>query len=807
MANQSNTPPPKPARFLAKAGKWLISLISLGILGIAGGYLYLSQELPDIAVLKDVQFQVPLRIVTQDQKLIAEFGDKRRNPVPISDIPPLLIQAILATEDQRFYKHPGIDPIGLSRAVIRLLASGEKEEGGSTITMQVARNFFLTRKKDFSRKFKEILLAIKIDKELSKEKILELYLNKIYFGNRAYGVAAAAQVYYGKPLNQLTLAQYAMLAGLPKAPSMLNPIINPEAALKRREHVLSRMLQLHYIDTAQYAAANSEPVAAKYHGLTSEVNAPYLAEMVRSVLLAQYGSDIYTMGLIVTTTINSNLQETANRSLHDGLLAYSERHGYYGPEQNWGTPAETLSSSWQSKLAAVPEINGLLPAAVINVGPQSLQALLANGKIITIEWPGLSWARRVIDAKSNLFAANPLVASDIVKPGDLIRVRLDKEQWRLTQVPLVQGAEVAMNPHNGAILALSGGFSFNGSNFNRAIQAQRQPGSAFKPFLYSAALDKGLTLATVINDSPIVIDDASQEDEWRPKNDNRRFYGPTRLRYALSRSRNLVSIRLLDLIGIPFARDYVQRFGFSPSQLPETLSLALGSGSTTPLQLTEAYAVFANGGYKITPYFIDSISNTRQELLYKAHPPTACASCKSSDPALSDAKEETPAAPHVITAQNAYLITSAMQDVIKMGTGRQAAALHRRDLAGKTGTTNDQVDAWFAGFNPDLVMTVWVGFDNPQSLYEYGAEAALPIWIDFMQYALQHYPERSSPQPHGIVSLRINKETGLPASAADQNTLFELFEAGHVPSNTSTANPNGTVIPSAPSNSTVEELF
>ena len=767
-------------RIWALLGKLLILIVVFCLFMLAGGYFYVKQQLPDVDQLKNVQYQVPLRIFTQEGDLIAEYGNKRRIPITLDQVPSALIQAVLATEDRRFFQHPGFDPIGLIRAAFQVALTGKKTEGGSTITMQVARNFFLSRKKTYTRKIREILLAIKIDQQLSKEKILELYLNKIYLGNRAYGVAAAAQIYYGQPLKALTLPQLAMLAGLPKAPSASNPIANPQKALARRNHVLQRMYDAHYIDRATLEAARRVPITAQYHGLSQQVNAPYVAEMVRTTLLAQYGNDAYTMGLSVYTTLSNPLQQAAHQTMQAGLMAYSQRHGYRGTLDNLGTPNQSVLTEWQNQLAKWPDVAGTTVGAIINVDKTQATALLANGQTVLLPWNGLAWARPIINADRNFLGPKPKQVSDILKPGDVVRLQHTEQQWQLIQLPQVQGASVALDPSNGALLALVGGFSFEQSNFNRATQAKRQAGSAFKPFLYSAALDKGLTLASIINDAPIVMSDLSQEAAWRPKNDNRQFNGPTRLRYGLTHSRNLVSVRLLQLIGIEFARNYIHQFGFSWDELPDSLSLALGSGVVTPLQLTQAYAVFANGGYKITPYFIDHITlDQGKKLLYQADPALACPDC---DTAETNPLPPSHLAPRIISAQNAYLITNALQDVIKSGTGRLALRLHRHDLAGKTGTTNDQVDAWFAGFNHDIAFTTWVGFDNPKSLHEYGAQIALPIWVNFMRQALTDRPEHTLAQPTGIITMRIDQHTGLPVQPGQsRDSLFELFRTQYAP--------------------------
>ncbi|GAB4393154.1 MAG: penicillin-binding protein 1A [Gammaproteobacteria bacterium] len=758
---------------------WLWASLSLSLtacftFGIA--ILYLQSQLPSVAALDKVQLQVPLRIYTNDNKLIAVFGEKRRIPLNYDQIPKQLIDAVLATEDQRFFDHSGIDIRGLARAAVELIRTGTKSQGGSTITMQVARNFFLSRKKTFLRKINEVLLAIKIDNTLSKEKILELYLNKIYFGNRAYGVAAAAQVYYGKPLQQLTLAQYAMLAGLPKAPSRLNPLVNQEAALARRNHVLSRMHENHLINDDTYSKTIAEPLTARYHNPKITVEAPYVAEMVRQQLYERFGEVVYTSGLQVHTTIDSKLQLAANRSLRDGLIAYDHRHGFRKPTTRLG-----INSSRQEQLAAqatLSSVNDLIPAVVTQVNPRSIQVLLSDGSEIQISWQGLRWAKPYING--HYTGSAPQSAHQIVRVGDVVRVlQRSKDNWELAQVPKVNGALIALNPHNGAIKALVGGFDFQHSKFNRITQAERQAGSAFKPFIYSAALAKGFTLASVINDAPVVMDDPSLENLWRPENDSRRFYGPTRLREGLIHSRNLVSIRLLQSIGIPFAIDYIHQFGFNKSQLPNSYSLALGSATVTPLQLVTGYSTFANGGYKISPFTIDRISNAVGKTIYLANPPIACSTCKESNGDNSIPEEQQ--APAIITPQNAYLMSILLNDVIQHGTGHAAKQLHRKDIAGKTGTTNDKKDAWFVGFNSDLVTAVWVGFDKPDSIYEYGAQAALPIWIDFMRQALDGIAEHSPEEPEGLVSVRIDPRTGLRANAGQSDSFFEIFRQEHVP--------------------------
>lgn len=757
----------------------LISLSSLLLACVAGAvalYFYLQVNLPDVEVLKDIHLQVPLRVYTADGKLIAQFGAKRRIPVQLNQVPRHMINAVLATEDARFYKHPGVDFIGVARAALAVVVTGRKVQGASTITMQVARNFYLSREKTFSRKIREMLLALKIDKYLDKDKILELYLNKIYFGNRAYGVEAAAEVYYGKTLQQLTLAQMALLAGLPQAPSRNNPLRNPEAAIKRRDHVLDRMLELEFITKAEYQKAIHEPQTASYHSQRVEVSAPYVSEMVREAMVQEFGSGAYERGLSVYTTLRSPLQLAAQESLQQGLLAYDARHGYRRADKN-------LSSldpqTWLDELEKEPDIANLTAGAVVAIYPQAIGVLLATGQTITVEWDGLSWARERL--QEGYVGAAPESASDIVSEGDVVRVtRTSNGRWRLAEIPEVQGAIVSINPQDGAIFALSGGFDYAVSNFNRVIQAQRQPGSNFKPFIYSAALEKGFTLASIINDAPIVEHNATDDSVWRPMNDNLKFYGPTPLRVGLEQSRNLVSIRLLRAIRVSYAMKYVQRFGFDVNGLPHGLSLALGTASVTPMQLANGYAVFANGGYLVTPYFIRKIVDQHGETLYQADPAMACQACITSDSPPDELLPDRPA-PRVITAQNAYLMTQALRGVIQEGTGRAALALGRRDLAGKTGTTNDQVDAWFSGFNSGVVTTVWVGYDNMRSLREYGAEAALPIWVQYMRVALANMPEMTMPEPMDIVRVRIDPRTGLLASPSQRNARFEVFRKSDAP--------------------------
>lgn len=762
----------KKRRFLFR--KFLLTLLFLIFLAGCGFlllcYQYLESELPDVSKLKDTKLPIPMKIYTKDSKLLAEFGEIRSTPVSYEQIPPRLVQAVIATEDQNFFEHSGVDFAGLTRAAVELLMTGSKSQGGSTVTMQVARNFYLSREKTFARKFNEILLARKIDAELSKKEIMALYLNKIYLGNRAYGVSAAAYVYYGLPLNQLNLAQLATIAGLPKAPSSINPIANPVAAKKRRNHVLSRMYELGYISKQDYEEALKAPITATYHGPKVEVSAPYVAEMVRNSMVSTYGEEAYTRGFRVFTTIDSKDQVAANLALRQALLSYDRRHGYRGVEANLGKPEKSSLYEWREKLRAFPTMSGVKAAALISVEPRSAMAVLENGDIITIAASSVNWASR--DGARDL--------TQFLKAGDVVRVvsSTNGKNWEFSQVPKVQGALISINPNNGAIIALVGGFGYTNGNFNRAVQGARQPGSSFKPFIYSAALERGFTLASIFNDAPIVINDPSMDHPWRPQNDKGEYSGPMRLREALVRSRNLVSIRVLAATGLSYTINYASRFGFDLKKLPYGLSLALGTANLTPLELATGYAVFANGGYRVTPYLIDHISNETGETLYQAHPKMAC---PNSETVAVSTDSVNGCAPHVISSQNAFMMTTALQDVVRRGTGRGALVLNRNDLAGKTGTTNDKMDAWFAGFATDIVTVTWVGFDQPRSLNEYGAQAALPMWINFMDVALDSRPPRDLVQPSGITALLIDPRTGLKAYKNQNNAVIEYFLDNKVP--------------------------
>jgi penicillin-binding protein 1A len=765
----------KKITYFWRKGLWsLLSLFFLFLVGVSLLYLYTQSELPNVESLKTVKLQVPLRIYTKDGLLIQEYGEKRRIPLSFKQIPPTLVYALLATEDQRFFEHPGVDIFGLGRAAVRMIQTGTKSQGGSTITMQVARNFFLNRKKTFLRKFNEIMLAIKIDRELSKEKILELYLNQIYLGNRAYGVGAAAKIYYGKNLNELTVAQLAMIAGLPQAPSSHNPIINPKAALKRRAHVLERLLEENYISKPTYDEAMNEPITAKYHGTKLDVKAPYVAEMIRQSLYEHFGQDAYTNGYKVYTTISGKLQQSADQIVEEHLLAYDNRHGYRGPAGKISPDKLDSKKATQKALKNYPVISDLIPAVIKTVESQEAQALNVNGELVTIPWKGLSWARPAL--RKGWVGKSPSFAKQVVSPGDVVYLRFHKGEWQLSQDPQAEAALVALNPANGSIEALIGGFNFQRSKFNRVTQSTRQPGSSFKPFIFAAALNKGYTLATLVNDAPIVVKDPSQVDNiWRPHNDKYKFSGPTRLRVALTRSVNLVSIRILEDIGIDYAIDFATRFGFRKSSLPHALSLALGSLSVSPMDMTAAYAVFANGGYKVEPYLIDHITDSSGKILLQAKAAVVCHNCSDNNNKIDLS------APRAIPEDVAFLMNNVLQDVIQHGTGSYAKVLNRNDIAGKTGTTNQQIDAWFSGYSPDLVVTTWIGFDSPHPLHEYASRLALPVWIDFMKVALEGKPEQKLPQPGNVVEIGINPKNGLRAKQTQTNAITEYFRDINIP--------------------------
>ena len=755
----------------------LLAGAALGGLASFALYRYLESQLPDIEVLRDVRYQIPMSIYSRDGKLMAQYGEKKRSPVGFADVPRQAIHAFLAAEDDRFFEHPGVDYQGLLRAAFTFLRTGEKRQGGSTITMQVARNFFLSSEKTFFRKINEILLAIQIESKLPKQQILELYLNKIYFGHHAYGIDAAAQVYFGKHIDELSLSEMAMIAGLPKAPSSFNPITNPERALTRRDYVLKRMLKLQYIDDNQYQAAIAEPVTAKLHTPMVELNAPHVAEMVRAEMYQQYGDNAYINGYKVYTTIDSRLQIAAEKSLRLALHDYDERHGYRGPQRRIDLRKFREEKNWDEQLAAFPQIGDTVAGIVLAVSERFANVYLGAANRLELGWDGVKWARKYLteDAQGPV----PRSVKEVLKTGDIVRLRETGDgTWQLTQVPEADGALVSLDPAKGGIVALAGGFEYSRSKFNRVTQAQRQPGSGFKPILYAAALDAGFTPASVINDAPIIYYDPSVEGgAWRPQNYSGKFYGPTRLRVALVKSRNLVSIRLLRKIGLKKAIEAARQFGFGTEDLPRSLSLALGSGTATPLKMAQAYAVFANGGFRVDPYLIDRIQIQDGETLFQATPPVACPDCAGAS------GQQENVAPRVLSPQVHYMMNSMLQDVVREGTATRALQLGRSDLAGKTGTTNEQRDAWFNGYVPGLVAIAWLGFDSSKPLGdgETGGHAALPMWINFMQEALKDIPERVFPQPDGLTTARIDPATGMLAVPGSPRGLFEIFPSDRVP--------------------------
>jgi penicillin-binding protein 1A len=791
----------------------LVSSI-LGIAAVGITYLVFEPDLPDVETLHDVQMQVPLRVFSSDGRLLGIFGEKRRIPVTVEEMPDCMTQAFIAGEDARFYEHFGLDYQGISRAVWSLATTGEKTIGGSTITQQLARNFFLSNEKTFTRKIKEAFLALKIERELDKDTILELYLNKIFLGHRAYGVGAAAEVYYGRSPRQLSLAQCAMIAALPKAPSRINPITSPERALERRDYVLSRMLDLGYINQQEHDRAVREEDRAFYHGAIAEISAPYVAEMVRVQALKLLGSKAYTGGYRVYTTIDSRLQSAANLAVANGLEEYDQRHGFRGVEDHVDMTDRVSTSDWLDVLDPYRPVSGLEPGLVLEVEDEFALVFLRNGQTIALALEDMRWAAPFIDRDRKGKA--PEAVSDIMAPGDIVRARLHNDgNWRLGQLPEVESALVSLDPQTGDIKALVGGYDFARSKYNRVTQGRRQPGSSFKPFIYSAALNNCANVATLVNDAPVVFEDAELERTWKPQNFSEKFYGPTRLREAMVNSRNLVSIRLLQDNGIEYVRDYVTKFGFERDEIPANLSMSLGSASLTPLSMARGYAVFANGGYLVTPQYIRTISDMNGEVVYRTRPSVICENCDaveveqvtepevrktapefkplavnsgdspSYDGELPDEPEPpgSALAPQAITPQNAYLVRSMMMDVVRRGTGARAMELGRRDLAGKTGTTNEQRDAWFSGYNSHIVTSVWVGFDNhdPLGRRELGGRAALPVWIEYMRSALEGVEETVPEIPDGIARARIDPKSGLLAPLESEGTVMEVFEVGCMP--------------------------
>ncbi len=775
----------------------LLALLSAPLLGLSGLALYLSPALPDVETLRDVQLQTPLRIYSTDHKLIAEFGEMRRFPISFDQVPENFILAMLAAEDDNFLNHRGVDPKSLARAVGELISSGEIQTGGSTITMQVAKNYFLTSERVFSRKINEILLALQIERSLSKEEIFELYVNKIYLGNRAYGIEAAAHVYYGKPIAELPLAELAMIAGLPKAPSAFNPIANPTRAMSRRNWILQRMLGLGYIDRAAFDVAMEAPNTARNHGANPELEAPYVAEMARLEMIERYGEAAYTDGFHVFTTVDSELQRLANRALREGLMEYDQRHGYRGPQARH---PDADPADWQRLLGEYRGIGGLIPAMVTEVTDDLARIQLRGDDAGKISWDDMRWARPFLNVNS--MGPVPQKPSDVLQRGDVIWVApKDDTGYRLAQIPEAQSALVVLSPQDGSVQALTGGFSFAQSSYNRVTQARRQPGSSFKPFLYSAALDNGYTPASLVNDAPLVFVDQYQDQEWRPRNSGGDFLGPIRLREALFKSRNLVSIRLMQDLGVENALSYIERFGFSRAELPRNLSASLGTSELTPLQIAQGYTIIANGGYAVRPYLIEYIKDRNWELIDFAQPRVTPGALQERLDRLEryrlEARQAAPVqdivAEQVIDPRTTYQLTSMLKDVITRGTAVRARALQREDLAGKTGTTNDQKDGWFAGYNGDFVATVWVGFDQPAPLgrREFGGTTALPIWMKFMAGALEGRPEHSQPMPEGLMNVRIDPQTGRSARPGSRDGFFEIFKEEEAPPSFDELDSNG----------------
>ena len=800
-----------------------------GLITLGSLILLLNNELPTEQTIKDINLKIPLRVYSSEGLLISEFGDERRKPLDIKEFPQDLVNAILSSEDDAFFEHNGIDIKGLIRAALRnFSSSSSRKQGASTITMQVARNFFLSPEQTYTRKITEILVAVKLEQTLSKDEILSLYLNKIFLGHRAHGFGAAAEVYYGKQLDQLTVAELAMLAGLPKAPSTYNPISNPERALLRRNYVLGRLHELDFINKETYKNAIDAPVTAEKHYQKPEVSAHHIAEMVRAELIQQFGNDVYWQGLNVTTTIKAKEQTAALKALRKGLQAYDRRHGFRGAIanidlSNTSINEEDPNSSYRALLRPYPSSQEQVPAIITKTSEKTAEAHTQKQGAITLKLENAKWAKK--HRTQNIVGARPESMAKLLSVGDVVYVReiqdkntqsdapltdSEKEsQWALSQIPDVSGSLISTNPNTGAIISLVGGYDFFLNKYNRATQSIRQPGSNIKPFIYSASLDKGFTPASLISGAPIVIRDPSHGTLWRPENYSGKFFGPTRMRTALAKSMNLVSIRLLRSIGIPYAREYTERFGIDMKRFSPTLTMALGSGGVTPLEVLGAYTVLANGGYKVKPYFIENIKDRNGEIIYQAPRPTLCDSCyqdylpkpepiatedntteelSTENPTIDieeiEPEEEPPTevatsydAPRVMSHANNFMTVSMLKDVVTRGTARKALALKRTDLAGKTGTTNDYVDAWFTGFNSQVATTVWVGFDKPTSLGrgEAGGVAALPIWVEYMKTALEGIPNDNPQPPEFIEEGHVNKLTGKKTTSEDPQAIKEYF--------------------------------
>lgn len=814
---------PEKKSIVGRIFAWLFIAGLFGVLVVAvvAGYLYhsVSQDLPPVESLKDVQLQIPLRVYTRDGELIAEYGEQRREPSDINEVPAIVKEAILAAEDDEFYSHIGVSFKGLARAAINLIKTGEKGQGGSTITMQLARNFFLSREKTYSRKLNEILLALKIERTISKDDILELYINKIYLGNRSYGFAAASRVYYGKPIQEVNIAEAAMLAGLPKAPSRYNPIINPERALVRRNYVLRRLRDLDWISESDFSAHIDAPVTAKLNFSRPDAEAHYVGEMARARIKELYGDLWATAGLHVYTTIDGAAQRAANSALRNSLFEYEKRHGFTGAIGNLSADIVEDPEALSEALDEFPSYGGMMPVVAVAVDPGSVTFRTAEAQEFTLPFEeGLSWARERISIEEQ---GEELTSADqVVRSGDVLYLWEDVNgNVAMVQEPQIEGAFVALDTNTGGIRALVGGFDFRRSKFNRVTQAKRQPGSTFKPFIYSAALEKGDTAATIYNDAPVVFHDDALEGEWRPSNYSGRFFGPTRLREALVKSRNLVSIRVLREIGIDYAIEHSQRFGFTEEAMPPDLSLALGSASVTPLEVASAIGTFANMGYRVTPHFIERIEDARGNVVYEAPQVRLCDTCDISvenplqdeiDSLLSQRRDDSTEAAsasadtvnetdlsnmqhpvsygsveaaRVLEQRNAYIMRSMLQEVTQRGTGRKAADLGRSDIGGKTGTTNNQLDAWFVGFGGDLVATAWVGSDGltPLGRGEAGGKVALPMWISFMEQVLPTVPTVTVQEPEGLRTVRVDRKTGEAVNAGADGSMMEIFRSENAP--------------------------
>jgi len=743
--------------------KWwqllVLSVLALGLaltalIALAGVLIY--PELPSLEALTDYRPKIPLRVYSEEGKLIAEFGEERRAFVKIQDVPPRLKQAILAAEDERFYQHGGIDTLGVLRAAIANVTAGGAREGASTITMQVARNFFLSSEKTVKRKLSEALLAIKIEHSLSKDQILELYINQIYLGQRAYGFAAAAQVYYGKPLNKLSTAELAMLAGLPKAPSRFNPLANPKRATLRQHYVLRRMHEINFISDVEYKMALAQPLKLRQSRQSHDLSAEYVAEIVRQMMYQRYKDDIYKSGLKVYTTIHADAQTAANEAVLQGILDYERRRPYRGPEGKISLASangQSIETFLDDAMSDIEEFHTLVPAVVLEAGPKLVKVYRKNGGIVEFSGKDLQFVQKALSAKTP--------EKQQLQRGSIIRVRQVKDTWQIAQLPQVEAALIGMDPSNGAVRALVGGFDFNRNKFNHVTQAWRQPGSSFKPFIYSAALEKGFTPASMIEDEPLVLtaEETGSGAAWEPHNFDNQYEGPMRMRTALTKSKNMVSIRILQTITVGYARDYITRFGFAAKDHPPYPAMALGAGAVTPWLMANAYSVFANGGYRVSPHIITRIVDASGKIIEEAKPVTAGVN-----------------APRVIDPRNAFIMTSMLQDVARIGTAAKARELGRSDLAGKTGTTNNHVDAWFAGYNPKQVGVAWIGYDQPKSLggQETGGRAALPMWISYMSKVLRGSPDLPYAVPEGVVSIKINPVTGEQARE-DESGIYDYF--------------------------------